>query len=84
VLTGNVAHTEAMIKSCKVFVGKRERKKILGRHKRRWEDAVWTDLTKIECESVDRMHVAQYRIQWQALMKMVINHGFHIYISLLA
>jgi len=37
----------------RVLVGKPERKRPLGRHRRRWEDNIKMDLNEVGCESVD-------------------------------
>jgi hypothetical protein len=57
----------------KILVGKPERKKPLGRPRRRWEDNIRMDLTGIGWEDVNRIHLAQDRVQWWALVKTVTN-----------
>jgi hypothetical protein len=47
----------------KVLVGKCERKRPLGRSKRRWEGNIKINLLKNEAESVDWIHFAQNRVQ---------------------
>jgi hypothetical protein len=37
----------------------------------RWEDNIQMDVTEIEA-NVDRIHLAQYRDQWLALVNMVM------------
>jgi hypothetical protein len=49
-----------------------EGKRPLGKPKRRWEDTR-TDLKEVGWEGVDRMHLAQNRDQWRALVNMVTN-----------
>jgi len=53
-------------------VGKRERKRPLGRHGSRWKD-IRMDLREIEWESLNWMHLAQDRDRWQAFVSMVMN-----------
>jgi hypothetical protein len=49
---------------CKVFIEKRERKKLFGRPRHRWKDNIGTGLTEIEWADVDYIHLAQERGQW--------------------
>ena len=48
----------------KVLVGKPERKRPLGRPRRRWEDNIKMDLKEIGWEDVDWIDVAQDRDNW--------------------
>jgi hypothetical protein len=57
----------------KVFMGKPEGKRPLGRPRRRWEDGIRMDLREIGWRSGDWIHLAQDRDQWWALVYMVIN-----------
>jgi hypothetical protein len=43
----HVARIEEMGNVCNLFVGKPERKKLLGKSNRRWEDNIKTDLREI-------------------------------------
>jgi hypothetical protein len=45
----------------KVFVGKPERKRPLGRPRRRWEDGIKMDLRETGWEDVERIQLAQDR-----------------------
>jgi hypothetical protein len=58
---GNVARMEAMINAYSILVGKSERKRPLGRPRRRWEDNIRMALTEIVWEGVDWIHLAQDR-----------------------
>jgi hypothetical protein len=49
-------------------VRKPERKRPLGRPRRRWEDGTRTYLSEIGWEGVDWIHVAQERDQWRAVI----------------
>jgi hypothetical protein len=57
----------------KILIGKPERKGLLGRPRRRWEDNIRMDLREIGWEIVDWMHLAQDRDQWQVLVKTVMS-----------
>jgi hypothetical protein len=52
---------------------KLERKRPLGRYTRRWEDNIKMDLKEIVWASMDWIHVAKDRDQWQDLVKTVMN-----------
>jgi len=57
----------------KILFGKPEAKRSLGRPSDRWEDNVRVCLRETVWESVDRMHLAQDKDQWRALLNMVMN-----------
>jgi len=38
-----------------------------------WEYNIEMYLKGMVCEDVDRIHVAQYRVQWRDLMNMAVN-----------
>jgi hypothetical protein len=57
----------------KVLVGKPERKRPLGRPRRRWEDEVRMDLRKIGLEGVDWIQLAHDRGRWRAVVSAVMN-----------
>jgi hypothetical protein len=52
-----------MINACKILVGKPERTKPLGRDGLRWGNNVNMHLTEVGCEDVDRIKLAQERVQ---------------------
>jgi hypothetical protein len=52
---------------------KHERRRSLGRSRRRLEDNIRIDLRKIGWDDVDWMHLAQDRFQWRALVNKVLN-----------
>jgi hypothetical protein len=58
---------------CKIFVGKSEVNRPLGRARRRWEDNIGMDIKEIGWEFVDWMHLTQDRVQWRALVNTVMN-----------
>ena len=57
----------------RVLVGKPERRRLLGRPRRRWEDNIRMDLREVGCWCVDWMELAQYRDGWCALVSAVMN-----------
>ena len=57
----------------RVLVGKPERKRPIGRLRRRWEVNIKMDLQGVGCESVEWIELAQYRDSWWALVNVVMN-----------
>jgi hypothetical protein len=53
----------------RILVGKPERKRPLGRQRRRWVDNMEIDLREIGGDGVDRID----RDQWRALLNTVLN-----------
>jgi len=70
---GHVARIGEVRNAYKILVGNSDRKRPLGRPKRRWEDSIRMNLREIEWEDVDWMQLAQDRVQWRAVVYMVIN-----------
>jgi CRISPR/Cas system-associated protein Cas7 (RAMP superfamily) len=58
---------------CRVFVGKPEGKRLLGRPGCRWEDNIKMDLQEVGCGDVDWIELAQDKDRWRALVKAVMN-----------
>jgi hypothetical protein len=56
----------------KIFVGKPDGKRPLGRPRCRWEYNIIIDLTEIRWEGVDWIHLAEDRDQWLVLVNTVI------------
>ena len=54
-------------------MGKPERKKPLGRPRRRWEDNIKNDLQEVGCGVMDWIGLAQDRDRWRALVNGVMN-----------
>ena len=57
----------------KVLVGKREGKRPLGRHRRRWVDNIRMDLQEVRCGCMDWIGLAQDRDRWRTLVSAVMN-----------
>jgi hypothetical protein len=57
----------------RVLVGKPERKRPLGRTRRKWVDNIKIDLKEIGCDHVDWIDMAHDRDQWSALVNTVLN-----------
>ena len=55
-----------------ILVGKSERKRPLGRPRRRFEDII-IDLREIDLEGVDWIVLARERVQWRCLATTVAN-----------
>jgi len=58
-----------------VWWGKPERKRPLGRPRRRWEDNIKMDLQVVEYGGMDWIEVAQDMDRWRALLNAVLNLG---------
>jgi hypothetical protein len=56
-----------------VLLGTSERKRPLGRARRRWEDNIKMDLQEVGCRCVDWIRLAQDRDSWRALVNAVMN-----------
>jgi len=57
----------------RVLVGKPERKRPLGRSRRRWEDNIKMDLQEVGCGGMDWIEVARDRDRWRARVNAVMN-----------
>jgi hypothetical protein len=60
----------------RVLVGRPERKRPLGRPKRRWEDNIKMDLRKIRIDRANWIRLARDRIQWRTFVNTVTNFRF--------
>jgi hypothetical protein len=59
--------------SYRILVGKPERKKPLGRPRRRWVDNIKIDLREIGWDSMDLIDLVQDRDKWWSLLNTVMN-----------
>jgi hypothetical protein len=59
----------------RILVGKSERKRPLGRSRRRWEYKIKMDFREIGWGGMDWIDLAQDRDQWRALVNTVMNLG---------
>jgi hypothetical protein len=57
----------------RLLEGKPERKRPLGRPRRRWIDNIKMDLLEIELSIVDWIGLAQDKYRWRALVNAVVN-----------
>ena len=57
----------------RVWVGKPEGERPLGRTRLRWEDNIKTDLQAVGCGGTERIELAQDRDRWRALVNAVMN-----------
>ena len=57
----------------RVFIGKSEGMRPLGRPRRKWEDNIKTDLLEVGCEGMDWIELAHDRDRWRTLVNAVIN-----------
>jgi hypothetical protein len=57
----------------RLFVGKPEGKRLLGRPRHRWIGNIKKDLLEIELGVVDWIGLAQDRYRWRALVNSVMN-----------
>jgi hypothetical protein len=56
-----------------VLVGRPERKRSLGKPKRRWEDNIKMALKEVRWGDVDCIDLAQDTNRWRALLSAVLN-----------
>jgi hypothetical protein len=70
---GHVARMGEMRNAYKMLVGKPERKRPLGRSRRRWEDNIKMDLKVIGFWATWIRFMAQDRDRWQAPVNTVMN-----------
>jgi len=60
--------------TCIKNVGRKpEGKRPLGNPRHRWEDNIKMYIKRKECESVDWIHLAQDKFQWQVFLKTVMR-----------
>ena len=72
---GHVARTGEERGVCRVFVGKPEVKRPLGRPRRRWVDNIRIDLQEVGCGYMDWIGLAKDRESWRTFVSAVMNLG---------
>jgi hypothetical protein len=74
---GHATHMGEIGNAHKILVRKPERMRTLGRPRYGWEENITMNLREIVWEGVDWIHLSQDRNQWQTVVDMVMNLGFH-------
>jgi hypothetical protein len=62
-----------VVRGAYILVGRPERRRPLGRPRRRWENNIKMDLREIGFRDVDWIHLDQDRERWRALVNTVMN-----------
>jgi hypothetical protein len=57
----------------RILIGKPERRKPLGRPRRRWEDNIKMDVREAGCGGINWIDLAQDRGRWRAVVNAVMN-----------
>ena len=70
---GHVARMSEEMRVYRVLVGKPERRRPLGRPRRRWVDNIRMDLQEVGCGYTDWIGLAQDRDRWRTLVSSVMN-----------
>jgi hypothetical protein len=70
---GHVACMEEGRGFYRVFVGRSEGKRPLGRPRRRWEDNIKMDFREIGIDGANWIRLAQDRVQWRIYVHTVMN-----------
>jgi hypothetical protein len=73
---GHVARIGDGRRVYRVFVGRPEGKRPLGRPRSRWENNIKMDLRGICIDEANWIHLAQDRVQWRAFANTVMNLRF--------
>jgi hypothetical protein len=73
---GHVARTGEGRNVYRVLVGKPEGKRSFERPRRRWEGGIKIGLREIGWGGVERIHLAQHRDRWRAVVNAVMNLQF--------
>jgi len=70
---GHVARMDEERGVYRVFVGKPEGKKQLGKPSRRWVDNIMMDLQEVGCVYMDWIGLVQDKDRWRTLVSAVMN-----------
>jgi hypothetical protein len=57
----------------RVYIGRPESRRLVGRPRLRWEDNIKTDLRNIGIDGVNWIRLDQDRVQWRAFVSTVMN-----------
>jgi hypothetical protein len=76
-LAGHVARMGETKNTYRIFVGKPEGKRQLGRPRRRWVDNIKMDIRELGWDGMDWIELPQDRDQWRALVNTVLNVRVH-------
>ena len=68
--SGSTRHRKS---ACKFSVERSERKRPLGRPRRRWEGSIVMDLQEVRWGGIDWIELAVDRDRWRALVNAVMN-----------
>jgi hypothetical protein len=74
-LAGHVARMGEKRNAYRLLVGKSERKRPLGRPRRRWVDNIRMGLGEVEWGDVDWIGLSQDRNRWRALVNSILNRS---------
>jgi hypothetical protein len=72
-LAGHVARMGENRNRYRIWMGKPDGNRQLGRPRRRWEDNIKMDIREIGWGGMDWIDLAQDRDQWRALVNTVMN-----------
>jgi hypothetical protein len=70
---GHVVRMGEMGNVCKILVGEPKGKRLMGKHRRRWEDNIVIDLREIGWGGMNWLHLTQDKNQRWALVNTVMN-----------
>jgi hypothetical protein len=70
---GHVVRTEKRRGVYRVLEKKSERKRQLGRPRRRWENNIKMDFQDVGCGGMDWIGLVQDRGKWRALVSAIVN-----------
>jgi len=73
---GNVARMGESGDVYRIFVGKPEGNRSLGKPRHKWEENIKMDFEDVEFEGTEWIVVAQDRDKWRALVNAVMNLRF--------